>query len=173
MFLNDARLASDRITMLSSLLTHLNPYSNEKILLAISDLTRLEMRLCESSIDYMSRVCGIAQRMHGVKIDRIIPLFEIASLNHESYPGVKSRYLAGDTTLVNFDLLQRSGILSSEETRQHALGIPATPLSTTSANCVYNTKNNPQNERPAPQPNQTTTQLSNFIYPPKRGVPWK
>ena len=60
MFLNDARLASDGIAMLSSLLTHLKPSSNEKTLLAISDITRLEMRLGESSIDYMSRVRGIA-----------------------------------------------------------------------------------------------------------------
>ena len=45
MFLNDARFASDGITMLSSLITLLNPYSNENLLLAISDITRLEMRL--------------------------------------------------------------------------------------------------------------------------------
>ena len=90
MFLNDSRFASEGITMLSSLLTHINPSSNEKLLLAISDLTCLEMRLGDSSIDYMLRVCGIAQRMQGVTIDRIIPLFIIASLDHERYPGVKS-----------------------------------------------------------------------------------
>ena len=149
-FLNDARFASDGITMLSSLLTHLNPSSNENLLLAISDITRLEMRLGESSINYMSRVCGIAQRMHGVTIDRIIPLFVIASLNHERYPRVNSRYLAGYTALVNCDLLQLSGLLSSEETRQRALVIPSIPLSTTSVNRVSNTQNNPQNERPVP-----------------------
>ena len=105
MFLNDARFASDGIAMLSSLLTHLNPSSNENLFLEISDLTRLEMRLGKSSIDYMLRVRGISQRTQGVTIDRIIPLFVIASLDHDSYPGVKSRYLAGDTTLVNSDLL--------------------------------------------------------------------
>ena len=47
MLLNDAIFASDGITMLLSLLTHLNPSSNENHLLAISDLTRLEMRLGE------------------------------------------------------------------------------------------------------------------------------
>ena len=118
MFLNDTRFASDGIAMLSSLLTHRNPSSNENFLLEILDLTHLEMRLGESSIDYVLRVCGIAQRMHGMTTDRIIPLFVIASLYHERYPGVKSRYLAGDTTLVNFDLLHISGLLSSEEKRQ-------------------------------------------------------
>ena len=136
--------------MLSSSLTHLNPYSNENLLLAISDLTILKMRLGDSSINYMSRVCGIAQQMHGVTIDRIIPLFEIASLDHGRYSGVKNCYLAGDTVLVNCDLLQLSGILSGEQTRQLALGIPAIPRSTTSVNHVSNTKNNQQNERPAP-----------------------
>ena len=100
--------------MMSYLINHLNPSSSENLLLAISDLTRLEMRLCKSSINYISRVRGIAQRMHGVKIDRIIPIFAIASLDHERYPGVKSCYLAGYTTLVNCDLLQLSGLLSSE-----------------------------------------------------------
>ena len=63
MFLNDAIFVSDRITMLSSLLTRLNPSYNENLLLVISDLTRLEMRLGKSSIDYIPRVRGIAQRM--------------------------------------------------------------------------------------------------------------
>ena len=99
--------------MLSSLITHLNPSSNENLLLAITDLTPLKMRLGKLSIYYMSRVHGIAQRMHGVAIDRIIPLFAIASLYHERYPGVKSRYLAGDIVLVNCDLLQLRGLLSS------------------------------------------------------------
>ena len=56
------------------------------------------MRLGESSIDYMSRVRGIAQRVHGVTIDRIITLFAITSLDHEVYPGAKSRYLISDKT---------------------------------------------------------------------------
>ena len=68
MFLNDLIFASDGIAMLSSLITHLNPSSNENVLLAITDLTRLEMRLGELIINYMSRVRGIAQRTHGVKI---------------------------------------------------------------------------------------------------------
>ena len=97
--------------MLLSLITHLKPYSNENLLLAITNLTLLEMRVGESSIDYMSRVCAIAQQMHGVTIEHIIPLSAIASLDHKRYPGVKSRYLVGDTTLVNCDLLQLSGLL--------------------------------------------------------------
>ena len=121
----------------------------------------------------MSRVCGIAQRTDGVKIDRIIPLFAIASLDHERYTGGKSRYLAGYTLLVNYDVLQISGLLSSEETRQRALGINASPLSTTSVNCLSNTNHNSQNERPVPPPHQPITQSSNVPYPPTSGVTWK
>ena len=87
--------------MLLSLITPLKPSFNENRLIAITDLTRLEMILGELSIDYMSIVYGIAKRMHGVTIERIIPLFAIASLDHKRYPGVKSRYLAGDTALFN------------------------------------------------------------------------
>ena len=109
--------------------------------------------------------------MHVVTIERIIPLFAIASLEHERYPGVRSSYLAGDTALINCDLLQISGVLSSEETRQQALGITAILLSTTSVNCVSNTNNKPQNELPVPAQHQPTTQSSNVPYPPSRGVP--
>ena len=140
MFLNNARFVSDRITILSSLINHLTPSYNENLLLAIIYLTRLEMRLGQSSIDYMSRVRGIAQRIHGVTIERITPLFEIASLYHKIYTGVKIRYLAGDTAMVNCDLLQLSGLLSSKETTQRVLGIPNAPLSNTIANRVLNTK---------------------------------
>ena len=136
MFLNDARFASDGIAILSLLLTHLNPYSREKLLLTISDLTCLEMRLGESSMDYMSRARGISQRMQGITIERSISIFATASLDHDLYPGVKSCYLMGDTTLVKCDLHQLRGLLSSEETKQHALRIPSSPPSTTIDNRV-------------------------------------
>ena len=155
--------------MLSLLITHLNPSSNENLLLEITDLTRLEMILDESIIYYMSRVCGIAQQMHGVTIDRIIPIFLIPSLDHKIYLWVKSRYLAGDTALVNCELLQLSGLLSSEETRQRALNITSVPPSTTSVNLVSN--NNSQNEHPFPAQHKPTTQSSNVSYPHSRGLP--
>ena len=81
MFLNNARLAPNIIAMLSSLITHLNPYSNENFLLAISDLTPLGMRLRESRIDYILRGREISQRRKGVTIARIIHLFAITSLD--------------------------------------------------------------------------------------------
>ena len=127
MLLNDARFTSDGITMLSLLITHLNPSSSKNLLLVISDLTRLNMQLGESSIDYMSRVRGISQRMQGITIERIIPIFAITSIDHDRYPCVKSRYLTGDVALVNYDLLELRGLLSSKEARQRALGIPSAP----------------------------------------------
>ena len=177
MFLNDARLASDGIAMLSSLLTHLNSSSNENLLISISYLARIEMRLGELIIDYMLRVCVIAQRMQVVTIDRIIPLFAITCLDHERYPGVKSRYFVGDTALVNCDLLQLSGLLSSDETRQCALGIPAIARFTTSANGMSNTKitlrmnvhphihTNPQRNHPTPHTHPQGGYLGNALPP--------
>ena len=50
-------------------------------------------------------------------MDQIIPLFVIASLDHERYPGMKIRYLVGNTALVNFNLLDISVLLSIEDTR--------------------------------------------------------
>ena len=112
--------------------------------------------------------------MQGVTIDRIILLFAITSLDHDQYPGVKSRELAGYTALVNCDLLQLSGLLSRKETRQRALGITNAPPSKTIANRVSNTPGNPpHNGRPVPQPHQPPTKLFTVAYPPARGVHWK
>ena len=118
----------------------------------------------------MLRVRGTAQRTQGITIDGIIPLFAIVSLDHERYPGVKIRYLTGDNALVNCNPLQLSGLLSSEETRQRALGLPNIPPYNTIDNHVSNTKNIPQNERPAPQTHQPPTKSSNATYQPSRGV---
>ena len=81
MLLNDDRFASESISMISHLLPHLNPSSSKKNLLAISYLTCLEMGLGESSIGYMLRVRGMYQRMKGITMDKIIPLFAIVSLD--------------------------------------------------------------------------------------------
>ena len=75
MFLNNKTFDSDRIAMLSHLLSHINPLSSKNLRLAISDLTRLKMGLGETSIDYMSCVCGISQRLRGLLMEKIIPLF--------------------------------------------------------------------------------------------------
>ena len=106
-------------------------------------------------------------------MERIIPLFDITSIDHDCYPGVNSCYLTGDVALVNYNLLELSGLLSREETRQRTLGITSATLSTTVANRVSNTPTNPpQNGRPALHPPQPPTQSSTIAYPPARGVPW-
>ena len=173
MFLNDARFASDGIAILLHLLTHLKPSSSENLLLEISDLTSLEMGLGELSIDDMLRVCGTSQHMQGIKMDKIIPLFAIESLDHDRYPGVKSLYLAGNSALVNCNRLDLSGLLSSEETRQQALGLTRSTPPTT-ANRVSNTQTQPPpTGRPQPLPIQPPTPKSAVDYPPPRGLPWK
>ena len=138
MVLNITRFVSDSISNISHLLTHRNPSSRENILLAISDITRLYMRLGDSSIDYMSRVRGISQRMQGITMNRIIPFFTIASLDHDRYPVLKSRYLTGDTALVNCNVLDLSSLLPRGETRQQVLGLLRLTPSTT-ADRVSNT----------------------------------
>ena len=53
MFLNGAIFVSDRIAMISLLITHLNPSSSKNPLLAISDLNSIKMQHGKSRIDYM------------------------------------------------------------------------------------------------------------------------
>ena len=109
--------------MLSHLLTRLNTSSSENLLLFISYLTRLEMGLGKSNIDYLSRVCVISQLMQGFLMDKIIPLFSVTILDHYCYPGVKIRYLAGYPALIKCNPLDLIGLISIKETRQQALGL--------------------------------------------------
>ena len=112
--------------------------------------------------------------MKGITLEKIIPLFTITSLDHDSYPGVKSLYLAGDAALINCDLLQLRSLPSSKKTKQRALGISNAPPSTTIANRVWNTPTNPpQTGRPKLQSNQPRTQSYAVEYPPSRRVPRK
>ena len=118
------------------------------------------MGLGKSNIDYMLRVRGISQRMHSIIMYSIIPLFAIVSLDHDCYPGVKIHNLAGDATLVNFRLLDLSGVLSSEDTRQQSVCLTSSTPPTT-ANRVSNTPTQPPpTGRQTPRPTQPLTQTS-------------
>ena len=48
--------------MISPLLTNLKSSSSEKTLLYISDITRVEMKLGKTRIEYMLRIRSISQR---------------------------------------------------------------------------------------------------------------
>ena len=75
-------------------------------------------------------------------MEKIIPLFSIAILYYDCYPDVKSWYLVGNPTLVNFKLLNLKGLLSRKETRQKSLRLlSSTPLAT--ANCVSGAQEKP------------------------------
>ena len=62
MFLNYIKFATYRISMISPLLTNLKSSSSEKTLLYISDITRVEMKLGKTRIEYMLRIRSISQR---------------------------------------------------------------------------------------------------------------
>ena len=161
MFLNKNRLASDGIAVIFHLLTHLNPSSSENLLLAISDLPHLEMGLGESRTNYMLRVHGISQQIQGVTMEKNIPLFAIVGLDHDLYPGVKSRYLAGNLALVNCNLPDFRGIIFSEGTRHQYLVL--TVLTTPS---IVNHMSDAQ-EQPSPtgHPQLSPSQLRRRRHP--------
>ena len=131
------------------------------------------MGLGETGINYTSRVHGISQRMPGVSMEKIIPLFTIASLDQNRYLGVKSRYLSGDPALINCNPLNLSGLLSSEETRKQVLGLlrstPPAKANHTSDNQAKPLPIGP----PQPHPSPPMIMPSPMDYPLPRGVPWK
>ena len=160
MFLNNIIFSSDRISMISNLLTHPKPSSIENLLLSNSDLTCLDMGLGELSIKYMSRIHSISQQMCGFSMEQIIPLFAIAGLDHNQYPGVTIRYLASDPALVNCNLIGLSILITIKETSVQALVLPrSTPPAT--ANRVSNTQTQlPWTGRPQLRPSLLRTTSS-------------
>ena len=56
--------------MISPLLTNLKSSSSEKTLLYISDITRVEMKLGKTRIEYMLRIRSISQRKWGVLMEK-------------------------------------------------------------------------------------------------------
>ena len=159
--------------MLSHLLNHLNPSSSENILLAIKNINHLEMSLGDSSIYYMSCVRGVSKCLQGISIDEITPLFKIAILDQNRYPGIKSRYLARYLELINCDLLGLSGIIYSKETRQQALGLPADVPRVTEKWTSDVTAPPPPTNRNQTCPGTPTGTCPTTYYPPTRGFPWK
>ena len=153
MFLNNIIFYSGRISIISNLLTHPKPSSIENLLLSNSDLTCLDMGLGELSIKYMSRIHSISQKICGFSMEQIIPLFSIAGLDHNQYPGVTIRYLVSDPALVNCNLLDISGLVYGKDTRQQSQP-PLTGFL-------------------QPRPSHPTTTTSPVDYPPPRGVPWE
>ena len=83
------------------------------------------------------------------------------------------RYLAGDPTLVNYNLIYLNGLLSIKETRHKALVfMRSTPPAT--VNRVHDAQTQlPPSGRPQPYHIHPKTWISPPDYPPPRGVPWK
>ena len=93
-------------------------------------------------------------------MDQMIPLFAIASLDHERYTGMKRRYLAGGPALVNCDLLGISRLLSIEEIRQKSLGLPSPTPPFTSNHVSDAPVPYPPTGQPQPHPNPSTNTSS-------------
>ena len=70
-------------------------------------------------------------------MEQIINFFDIASLNHDRYPGVRGRYISGDLSLVKCNLLGIRRFLLSKETRKQFLGLPP-PIPSVTENQVSN-----------------------------------
>ena len=173
MFLNNAWFASDEITILLHLVTHLKPPSSENILLANNDLNRLEILLGESSIDYINHIRGISQRLQGISMNQIIPLLPTTRLDHDRYPGIKIRYLAFYPALINCNLLGLSGLFNSEKTHQQALGLPTDIPRVMEKRKSNVTAPPPITHRNPTCPGPPTGTCPSTDYPHVRGVPWK
>ena len=75
MFLSNDSYKTDGIAMLDAIIEHLQPTHAEHLLAAVTDLSDLTYKPTDTSISYMKTVQEISERLKGVDILRLVPLF--------------------------------------------------------------------------------------------------
>ena len=117
----------------------------------------------------MQTVCEIGDRLRGVDIQQLMPLFAIANIDQDKYPGLMSRYVADDPALLRANLLSLGQILSTEEKRHKFLNRNLGPSFPSAQRASGSSAPAPS---PSPTPAPTPTP-GDYSYPPSRGVAWK
>ena len=172
-FLNNPAYVDNGFGMLYTFIDYLNPSNPEHRLNDIREVSRLDQGAGESTATYLSRVRGFANRLAGVSMDSVMPLFAILGMDHSKYDGLLSRFTSGDASVVTADLPALELLMLGEDRRKEAMGI--TPVPIPSANRATqgppNNNNhsddqggNPRGPPPLPPPEA--------IFPPTKGVRW-
>ena len=105
MFLTNDSYKTDGIAMFNTIIEHLEPTHANHLLATIMDLFELTYKATCTSIPYMKTVCKISEHLKGANIIQLMPLFAIANLDQDKYPGLMPHYLADDPALVHANLL--------------------------------------------------------------------
>ena len=127
-FLNNPTYVNNGFGMLSAFIDYLNPSNPEHRLHDIREVSRLDQGANESTATYLSRVRGFANRLAGVSMDSVMPLFAILGMDHSKYDGLLSRFTSGDASVVGADLPTLEHLMMGEDRRKEAMGITSAPI---------------------------------------------
>ena len=101
--------------MFDAIIEHLQPDHAKHLLVAITDLSDINYKATDTSISYIKMVYDIGECFEGVDIIQLVPLFAIANLDQDKYPGLMSRHLADDPTLIHANLLSLGQMMAAKE----------------------------------------------------------
>eukprot|EP00581_Thalassiosira_minuscula_P002424 CAMPEP_0183736440 /NCGR_PEP_ID=MMETSP0737-20130205/49280_1 /TAXON_ID=385413 /ORGANISM="Thalassiosira miniscula, Strain CCMP1093" /LENGTH=643 /DNA_ID=CAMNT_0025970447 /DNA_START=56 /DNA_END=1984 /DNA_ORIENTATION=- len=169
--LNVPAFVTDGFKMFHALHQRVNPSSTANKLQAVIDLVALGMAPDDTSGTYMHRVRGIRDRLEKVTIDELLPLFAIANMDKDRYPGLTQRYIMADPALLNATVVSLEEEMTQEEMRLVALGITSDASNLPSANRAGG--NQPPAPAPAPTPAPSPAPATfQSTYPPDKSLNW-
>jgi len=157
--------------MLDALLANLAPSHAKTLLEAVEQLSRFSMTPAEDATSFMQRVRSLAERLDGVVLSQLMPLFAIANLDKDRYPGLVQRYIADDPALTNATLLSLQSMMTREERRHAAIHgcPPATPSQSRIEPAIQRVSGTPKDSAAKTPPDCQRMQPE---YPPFRGISW-
>ncbi len=117
-FLGQPQYTTNGILMLQDLIDKLNPSQPEHLLAAVLELTAAEQGSSEDGQRYMCRLRGLYARLKGLSIDKFFTLLAVAGLSPDDYPGIRSRFQAGDATITNASIYELSKQVEFEDRRR-------------------------------------------------------
>ena len=87
-FLSRPEYVNRGFEMLHHLILHLNPSRPEHRLNDVRSLAAINMSSTETTSSYMLRIRTISNRLPGIQIDTLFPLFTIMGLDNERFGGI-------------------------------------------------------------------------------------
>ena len=170
-FLNNPKFTNNGFEMLDDFIGTIHPSRPENRLSNVRLLGALEQRSQENTAAYFERVRGFAQRLKGVTIDTLMPLFALNGMYQSLYNGTLSRFTSGDPTLISADLTALEDIMTQEVSIKRELGIVSQAGSASRAQ-GQGTRPPPADAVPTPSVdrscnhNNSTTAARNVAAPP-------
>ena len=122
----------------------------------------------------MARVCSYINRLHGVTIGKLMPLFAMVSMDESWFGGILQRYSAGEPAVVSADLTKLEELMEDETIRRRAINLDGADVQARANRARGNTRGPAPSPAPfpGPAPAPSPSPAPAPTFPPTRGPQW-